>query len=162
MFLKALGTYNTSSNNKTWFRKLIEVDPIALAATLAPFPSFKVTSFGLNFLSFDRSSKDAQMWELVPISNTHALDELLEHLEANKLEKVLLSPSLPFPFIFRDSTKSGQFLFQYPSPWQWKYFPLPCSSLTVALGLTTLALPLCLAFHLRVWQHLSCPYVCHV
>ena len=35
--------------------------------------------------------------------------------------------------------------FQCPSPWQWKHFPLPWSSFIVALGLTTLALPLCLA-----------------
>ena len=76
------------------------------------------------------------------VSNTYALNELLEHLEANKLEKVSLSPSFPFPFVLRDSRNSGQFPFQCPSPWQWKHFPLPCSSLMVALGLTTLALPL--------------------
>ena len=73
---------------------------------------------------------------LTPTSNTHALDELLEYLEANKLEKVSLSPSLHFPFVLRDSRNSGQFLFQCPSSWQWKHFPLPCSSLMVALGLT--------------------------
>ena len=81
----------------------MEVDPIALAATFSLLISFKVTSPSLNFLSFSRSSKDKEMREPAPVSNTHALNELSEHLEANNSEKVPPSPCLPFPFILGDS-----------------------------------------------------------
>ena len=82
---------------------------MALETTLAPSLSFKVTSFDPNLFSLARSCKEEHMWELALISNTHALDELLENLEIDKLEKVSPSPILSFPFI--NSRNLGQFLF---------------------------------------------------
>ena len=95
---------------------------MALAATLAPSRSFKVTSFDPNLLLLARSCKEEHMWELIPVSNTHTLDELLEPLKIVKLKKVLPSSILSFPLI--DSRNLGQFLFQCPS----SYFSLPLFS----------------------------------
>ena len=61
--------------------------------------NFKFRIFIVHPQHLSFTSKNEEIWELELVSNTHALDELSEHLEANNLEKVPPSPCLPFPFV---------------------------------------------------------------
>ena len=88
----------------------------------AIFTSLSIRRFmspSLNLLIFIRSCIEVHIWALEPESNTQ-----LEVEEIVKLDSItsILSKDLSSFLIFRLSRYVGQFLFQWPSVWQWKYF----------------------------------------
>ena len=96
----------------------------------------RIMSPSLNLLLSIRPCIEVHIWALEPKSNTQ-----LEVEETVRLDLITSIPSKSLsPFlIFRLSKYFGQFLLQWPSVWQWKYFSFASSLLgTFFFGLLSL------------------------